>query len=143
MFLILTLIILIASFNIISGLVMLVKDKTKDIGIMKTMGASNASILRIFLMTGSTIGVFGTIVGALLGIFVTINLNSILFCIQQIFQVNLFNPEIYFLTSIPAKLNYVEVAYIEFIAIALAVLATIYPSLRASKLEPVDALRSA
>ncbi|MDR3285674.1 MAG: lipoprotein-releasing ABC transporter permease subunit [Holosporales bacterium] len=141
MFLILTLIILIASFNIISGLIMLVKDKTSDIAIMKTMGASQESILRIFLITGATIGILGTILGIILGIIATKNLNTIIAFIQSLFKVQLFNPEIYFLINFPTKLDYSEVCFISLLTIILSILATIYPSLRAAKLDPVEALR--
>lgn len=142
MFLILTLIIIIASFNIISGLVMLVKDKTRDIAIMKTMGASRRSIMRIFLMTGSIIGVVGTLLGTIIGITVTMNLNSIVGAIQKLFQVQLFNPEVYFLATLPTKLNWNEVLLIAFISMTLSILATLYPSFRASRLDPIEALRS-
>lgn len=142
MFLILTLIILIASFNIISGLVMLVKDKTRDIAIMKTVGASKASLMRIFLMTGSVIGVFGTCLGVFLGVLVTLNIESIVGVVQKFLGTELFNAEIYFLSSLPHKLDAQEISFIALISIMLSVLATIYPSLRAAKLDPVAALRA-
>ncbi|MDR2464269.1 MAG: lipoprotein-releasing ABC transporter permease subunit [Holosporales bacterium] len=141
MFLILTLIIVIASFNIISGLVMLVKDKTRDIAIIKTIGASSGSIMRIFMMTGSAIGLFGTAVGLLLGIVITLNINHIVQFIQQLFSTNLFSPEIYFLSTLPSKLNFVEVISISSISIILSLLATLYPALRAAKLDPAEAIR--
>lgn len=105
MFLILTLIIFIASFNIISGLVMLVKDKTKDIAILKTIGASRFSVMRIFMMTGAAIGLCGTILGVVLGICVTLHLEGIIGFLQKISGRELFNPEVYFLTSFPYKLD--------------------------------------
>jgi lipoprotein-releasing system permease protein len=142
MFLILILIVLIASFNIISGLVMLVKDKTKDIAIMKTIGASQASILRIFLMAGSAIGLAGTVFGAGLGVFVTMHLDAIVTFLQNLFHVQIFNPEVYFLATIPTRLNYSEVLLIGAISVAISILATIYPSLRAAHLNPAEALRS-
>ncbi|MDR0632989.1 MAG: lipoprotein-releasing ABC transporter permease subunit [Holosporales bacterium] len=142
MFLILILIVLIASFNIISGLVMLVKDKTKDIAIMKTMGASQASILRIFLMAGSTIGIVGTIFGTLAGVFITMRLDAIVAFLQNLFNVQIFNPEVYFLTTIPTRLNYSEVLLIGGLSVVISFLATIYPSLRAARLNPAEALRS-
>jgi lipoprotein-releasing system permease protein len=141
MFLILTLIIVIASFNIISGLVMLVKDKTRDIAIIKTIGASRGSIMRIFMMTGSTIGLFGTALGVLLGIVITLNLNCIVQFIQRVFSMNLFSPEVYFLSNLPSNLDFFEVSSISFISIILYVLATLYPALRAAKLDPVEAIR--
>ncbi|MDR0631626.1 MAG: ABC transporter permease [Holosporales bacterium] len=141
MFLILTLIILIASFNIISGLVMLVKDKTHDIAIMKTIGASRRSIQRIFIITGSSIGVGGTVLGVAIGIFVTLHLNGIAGFIQRLTGANIFAAEVYFLSSLPYKLNMSEVGLISLVAIALSILATIYPSYRAGKLDPAVAIR--
>lgn len=141
MFLILLLIIIIASFNIVSGLVMLVKDKTNDIAILKTMGASQASLLRIFLMTGSSIGILGTISGVILGIVVTLNLQAIMHGIEMLTGAILFNPEIYFLSQLPYQLNLNEVGCIAVIAVLLSVLATIYPASRAAKLNPVEALK--
>ncbi|GHS94779.1 ABC transporter permease [Alphaproteobacteria bacterium] len=141
MFLILTLIIVIASFNIISGLVMLVKDKTKDIAILKTIGASQSSVMRIFVMTGSMIGLFGTFLGVLLGVGITFYLNAIVGTIQRLTGAQLFNPEVYFLSTLPTKLNFSEVSFIALIALTLSVLATLYPSFRAAKLNPVEALR--
>ncbi|MDR1208591.1 MAG: ABC transporter permease [Holosporales bacterium] len=141
MFLILTLIILIASFNIISGLVMLVKDKTHDIAIMKTIGASRRSIQQIFIITGSSIGVLGTALGVAIGIIVTLHLNGIASLIQRLTGANLFSAEVYFLSSLPYKLSMSEVGLIAFLAIALSILATIYPSYRAGKLDPAVAIR--
>lgn len=141
MFLILTLIVFIASFNIISGLVMLVKDKTKDIAIMKTVGASRFSVMRIFIMVGSAIGVWGTILGVIIGILLTLNLNTIIDFIQKITHANLFSPEIYFLSTLPYKLNVCEVVSIASIALVLSILATLYPSFRAARLDPAVAIR--
>ncbi|MDR1597442.1 MAG: lipoprotein-releasing ABC transporter permease subunit [Holosporales bacterium] len=141
MFLILTLIILIASFNIISGLVMLVNDKTRDIAILKTIGASRSSIRRIFITVGSSIGVLGTLIGIALGITLTLNLNKVVAMIQCITGSNLFSAEVYFLSELPYKVNIYEIVLIALISIALSVLATIYPSHRAAKLDPAVAIR--
>lgn len=141
MFLILTLIIFIASFNIISGLVMLVKDKTKDIAILKTIGASRFSVMRIFMMTGAAIGLCGTILGVVLGICVTLHLEGIIGFLQKISGRELFNPEVYFLTSFPYKLDGGEVLGIATLAIVLSLLAALYPSFRAARLDPVVAFR--
>jgi lipoprotein-releasing system permease protein len=141
MFLILTLIILIASFNIISGLVMLVKDKTHDIAILKTIGASRRSVQKIFIITGSSIGLLGTALGVAIGILVTLHLNGIASFIQRLTGANLFSAEVYFLSSLPYKLNVSEVGLIAFLAIALSILATIYPSYRAGRLDPAVAIR--
>jgi lipoprotein-releasing system permease protein len=142
MFLILTLIILIASFNIISGLVMLVKDKSKDIAILKTIGASQSSVMRIFILVGTMIGVFGTFLGVFLGIVITKNLNTLVKGIQSLTGTQLFNPEVYFLTTLPTKLNGQEILFIASLTLILSVVATLYPSFRAAKLDPVEALRS-
>lgn len=136
MFLILTLIVFIASFNIISGLVMLVKDKRHDIAILKTVGASRFSVMRIFIMVGSAIGCLGTLIGVVLGVVVTLNLNAIVNFIQTILRTKLFNPEVYFLSALPYKLNLHEIAAISAMAIILSVLAALYPSFRAARLDP-------
>jgi lipoprotein-releasing system permease protein len=141
MFLILTLIILIASFNIISGLVMLVKDKTRDIAIMKTIGASQRSIRCIFMIVGSSVGILGTLLGVGIGLMLTLNLNTIVNFIQSLTGTDLFSAEVYFLSNLPYKLNAYEVLSISLIAVVLSILATIYPSYRAAKLDPAVAIR--
>lgn len=143
MFLILTLIILIAAFNIISSLIMLVKDKSRDIAILRTMGASAAQVLRIFLITGASIGVVGTLVGALLGLLITKNLGAIQHGIEYITHSKLFPAEVYFLTRLPAIIDWHEVLSVIIMALALSFGATIYPAWRAAKLDPVEALRYA
>ncbi|MDR0625441.1 MAG: ABC transporter permease [Holosporales bacterium] len=142
MFIILTLIILVASFNVVSGLVMLVKDKTKDIAIMKTIGATDASIMRIFIITGSTIGIAGTILGTILGTLASHNLNWFLSVIQKLFDKQLFNPEVYFLYQLPTRISLAEIALIDGVAIGLSLIAALYPSLRAARLDPAQALRT-
>jgi lipoprotein-releasing system permease protein len=141
MFLILTLIILVAAFNIISGMIMMVKDKGRDIAILRTMGASRGMVLRIFMLSGASIGVVGTLVGFVLGILVTRNLEAIREILQNILHVKLFAAEIYFFTRIPAQLNAREVASVVLMALALSFLATLYPSWRAARLDPVEGLR--
>jgi len=141
MFLILTLIILVAAFNIISGMIMLVKDKGRDIAILRTMGASRGMVLRIFMLSGASIGVVGTVTGFALGVLFTENLEALRQFLQNVLQVKLFAAEIYFFTRIPAQLNAGEVATVVGMALALSFLATLYPSWRAARLDPVEGLR--
>ena len=141
MFLILTLIILVAAFNIISGMIMMVKDKGRDIAILRTMGASRGMILRIFMLSGASIGVLGTLAGFVLGVLFTENIEAIRDFLQNVLHVNLFSAEIYFFTRIPAQLDRGEVAAVVLMALALSFLATLYPSWRAARLDPVEGLR--
>jgi lipoprotein-releasing system permease protein len=141
MFMILTLIILVAAFNIISGLIMLVKDKGKDIAILRTMGASRASIMRIFLIAGASVGVFGTILGFLLGLAFAENIETIRRWIETLSGNDLFAAEIYFLSKLPAIVDYGEVTLVVAMGLGLSFLATLYPSWRAARLDPVEALR--
>ncbi len=141
MFIILSVIVLVAAFNIISGLMMLVKDKGRDIGILRTMGASKGAIMRIFLITGASIGVVGTIAGAILGIVFCWKIDEIRQFVAWMTNTQLFNPEIYYLTRLPADINPHTTGVIIIMALVLSVLATLYPSYRASRLDPVEALR--
>ena len=141
MFIILTLIILIAAFNILSSLIMLVKDKTRDIAIMRTMGASQKSMMRIFFLTGSTLGLVGTALGLTLGLAFALNIESIRQGLQSLLGTNLFNEEIYFLTQLPCKLDPLDVTITVITALILTFLSTLYPSWRAARLDPVEALR--
>ena len=141
MFLILALIILVAAFNIISGMIMLVKDKGRDIAILRTMGASRGMVLRIFMLSGASIGVVGTVAGFALGVVFTENIEGIRQFLQDILHVNLFSAEIYFFTRIPAHIDKGEVASVVIMALALSFLATLYPSWRAARLDPVEGLR--
>jgi lipoprotein-releasing system permease protein len=141
MFLILTLIIVVAAFNIISSMIMMVKDKGRDIAILRTMGASRGAILRIFMLSGASIGVVGTVAGLLLGVVFTRNLEAIRQALQKVIGTDLFAAEIYFFTRIPARLDTGEVAAVVLMALALSFLATLYPSWRAARLDPVEALR--
>lgn len=141
MFMILTLIVLVAALNIISGLIMLVKDKGSDIAILRTMGATRGMIMRIFLMTGAAIGVTGTIAGVALGIIVCLNIESIRGFFSWLSGTVMFNPELYFLSELPARMDPRETVTVIVMALVLSFLATLFPAWRAAKLDPVDALR--
>ena len=141
MFIILSVIVLVAAFNIISGLMMLVKDKGRDIGILRTMGATQGAIMRVFLITGASIGVVGTITGAILGIAFCWKIDEIRQFVGWLTNTQLFPQEIYYLTKLPADINVHTTGAIILMALVLSVLATLYPSWRASRLDPVDALR--
>jgi lipoprotein-releasing system permease protein len=141
MFLILTLIIVVAAFNIISSMIMMVKDKGRDIAILRTMGASRGMILRIFILSGASIGIVGTLAGFGLGIVITEHLEAIRQFIQNALHMELFAAEIYFFTRIPAVIVPHEVAAVVIMALALSFLATLYPSWRAARLDPVEGLR--
>ena len=141
MFLILTLIILVAAFNIISSLIMLVKDKGRDIAILRTMGATRGMIMRIFFLAGASVGVVGTLVGTLLGVWFATHIEQIRQFIQSIIGRELFAAEIYFLTQLPARVDFGEVVMVVLMALGLSIAATLYPSWRAANLDPVEALR--
>lgn len=141
MFLILTLIVLVAALNIISGLIMLVKDKSGDIAIMRTMGATQGAVMRVFFITGASIGVVGTFAGLILGAIVTWNVEAIRQFISRITGTELFAPELYYLTVLPAEMHADDVVSVVLMALTLSFLATLYPSWRAARLDPVEALR--
>jgi len=141
MFMILTLIILVAAFNIISGLIMLVKDKAHDIAILRTMGATRNSIMRVFMITGSAIGIVGTIFGFILGVLVCFYIKEIQWFISYVSGVDVWDPTVRFLTDIPAKMDAGETITILIMALLLSFLATVFPAWRAAKLDPVEALR--
>ena len=141
MFLILTLIILIAAFNIISSLIMLVKDKGRDIAILRTMGATPGMIMRVFFLAGASIGVVGTALGCALGLAFADNIQVLRGWVEGLTNTDLFAAEIYFLTHLPARVDPGEVAVVVAMALGLSLLATIYPSWRAARLDPVEALR--
>ncbi len=141
MFLILTLIVLVAALNIVSGLIMLVKDKSPDIAILRTMGATRGAVMRVFLIAGASIGVTGTFVGFVIGVVFCANIEAIRQFLSSLTGTQLFNPEIYFLSHMPAKVDAGEVIAVVGMALALSFLATLYPSWRAARLDPVEALR--
>lgn len=141
MFLILTLIIIVAAFNMISGLIMLVQDKAKDIAILRTMGMSRGGIQRVFLMSGVTVGVAGTVAGVILGLAFSYNIDAIKAWLEGLSGRELFSAEIYFLSHLPAKVDINEVIVVTIMSLVLSLLATVYPSWKASRTDPVEALR--
>ncbi|GFO81185.1 MAG: ABC transporter permease [Methyloceanibacter sp.] len=141
MFLILTLIVLVAALNIISGLKMLVKDKARDIAILRTMGATRGAVMRVFLIAGATIGVTGTLAGLALGVLVCLNIDHIRWFISWLTDTELFPAELYYLSELPAEMNAGETITVVVMALGLSVLASVYPAWRASRLDPVEALR--
>lgn len=141
MFLILTLIIVVAAFNIISSMIMLVKDKTRDIAILRTMGTARGTVMRVFVIAGASIGVLGTASGFALGLAFSLNIESIRQGLQAMTGWQLFPAEIYFLSQLPAKVDSTEVVYVVAMGLILSLLATLYPSWRAARLDPVEALR--
>ena len=141
MFIILTLIIIVAAFNIISGLTILVKNKTKEIAILRTLGISKISITKIFFLTGFTIGFLATITGVTIGILFSYYIEEIRVLITSIFNIRLFPEEIYFLSQMPSELNFGYIIIISLFSLLITFLATIFPSLSAAKLDPVKALK--
>ena len=141
MFIILSLIILVAALNIISGIMMLVKDKGRDIAILRTMGATKGAITRVFLITGASIGVVGTFAGLILGIVFCWHIEEIRQFVQWMTGTTLMDPKVYYLSKLPADIDATETTWIVIFALVLTLLATLYPSWRASKLDPVEALR--
>jgi lipoprotein-releasing system permease protein len=141
MFLILTLIVLVAALNIVSGLIMLVKDKGRDIGIMRTMGATQGAIMRVFLITGAAIGVVGTLTGFLVGTLVCLNIEPLRQFVSFVTRTEVFDPTLYFLSKLPAQMDVGETTAVVVMSLSLSLLATLYPSWRAASLDPVEALR--
>jgi lipoprotein-releasing system permease protein len=141
MFLILTLIILVAALNIISGLIMLVKDRGGDIAILRTMGASKGAVMRVFFIAGAFIGTTGTVLGVIIGVVFCANIETIRQFLSRATGTTLFDPTIYFLSQMPAKIDPYDVIAVIAMALSLSFLATLYPSWRAARLDPVEALR--
>jgi lipoprotein-releasing system permease protein len=141
MFLILSLIILVAALNIISGLIMLVKDKSADIAILRTMGATRGAVMRIFFIAGASIGVAGTLIGFAAGVLFCANIENIRQFLSKLTGTTLFDPTVYFLSRMPAEMAPGQVASVVVMALVLTFLATLYPSWRAARLDPVEALR--
>jgi lipoprotein-releasing system permease protein len=141
MFAILSMIVVVAAFNIISSLVMLVKDKGSDIAVLRTMGATRGSIMRIFSMTGTAIGIVGTLIGLVLGLIIAANAEPLRAFISDLVGVRIFPPEVFFLSSLPSKVDPAEVIFVALLALGLSFLATLYPAWRAAQYDPVEALR--
>jgi len=141
MFIILTLIIAVAAFNLVSTLVMVVRDKHPDIAILRTLGASPGMIMRVFVVQGALVGAIGTMLGVVGGVLLALNVGAIVSAVESAFGFRVLSPEIYFLSSLPSDLRWADVWVTAVIALVLALVATLYPSWRASKVNPVDALR--
>ena len=141
MFLIVTIIVIVAAFNITSGLIMLVKDKGPDIGILRTIGATKSAVMRVFVITGTAIGAVGTLVGLVLGALISFNAEAIRRGLSWVTGVELFPERLYFLSRLPAEMDMGETAAVVAMALILSLLATLYPSWRAARLDPVEALR--
>jgi lipoprotein-releasing system permease protein len=141
MFTILALIVLVAALNIISGLIMLVKDKSRDIAILRTMGATKGAIMRVFFITGALIGTVGTLAGLIIGMIICANIESLRAFTSWITRTEIFSPELYFLSTLPAEMDPTETTAIVLMALCLSFLATLYPAWRAARLDPVEALR--
>jgi lipoprotein-releasing system permease protein len=141
MFIILVLIVLVAAFNIISTLIMVVMEKNKDIAILKSMGASSRSILKIFTIEGGVIGVVGTILGTILGLVAAFNLEKITDFVESLFGFKILSSDVYYIDKLPSQVNPLDVILIVLTAVLISLLATLYPSWRASKLDPAEALR--
>ncbi len=141
MFIILSLVVLIAALNIVSGLVMLVKNKGKDIGILRTMGLHENSIMRIFILCGSLIGIFGTIFGVVLGVSFAYYLPELQFLIEEILGREVWNPELRFLTEVPVRVRFSDICYVSVVAFVLSIIVTVIPARNAARLDPVEALR--
>ena len=141
MFLILSLIVIVAAFNIISGLTILIKNKTKEIAILKTLGLSNKSIRKSFFLTGFTIGFFATISGIILGILFSINVDKIRYFLSNVFNLEIFPSDIYFLEKLPSEINLNSILIIFVISIIISAVASYLPAMRISKMNTFRALR--
>lgn len=141
MFIILSLIVLVAAFNIISALIMIVMEKSKDIAILKSMGATSRSIMKIFIYQGLIIGVIGTTLGCIAGVTIALNIQKVSLFVEKIFHFKILPGDVYYLSELPSKVNYGDVAIIVVGTLLICFLSTIYPSLRASKSDPAESLR--
>jgi lipoprotein-releasing system permease protein len=141
MFIILTLIIAVAAFNLVSTLVMIVRDKHPDIAILRTLGASPNLIMKIFIVQGAIVGVIGTLIGVIGGVLLALNIGTVVTTVESIFGFHVLSPEVYFLSSLPSDLKWTDVWVTALISLVLALLATLYPSYNASKVNPAEALR--
>ena len=141
MFIILTLIIAVAAFNLVSTLVMVVRDKHADIAILRTLGAAPGTIMRVFMVQGAIVGLMGTLIGVLGGILLAINIGHLVSAVESIFGFHVLDPQIYFLSKLPSDLRWADVWVTALISLVLSLLATVYPSLAASRVNPAEALR--
>ena len=142
MFLIFSLLLIITGINIVSGLIILVKDRSREISILRAMGMKKSSIARLFIISGAKIGFFATITGLVLGILVSVYVENIRLFLMSIFDITLFNPEIYFLISMPSEIHIPEVITITILSLSLSIVATIYPAIRSVSKDPAEALRN-
>ncbi len=142
MFIILSLIILVASLNIISGLIIFVKEKNKDIGILKTVGMTNFSIVKIFFTIGISIGLIGSLIGLIIGVLFTINIKVIQNFLENLLGTKLFSEEIYYLSSLPSEISSTEVSYVLLTAILISIISTIFPALSSAKVDPIKSIRN-
>ena len=142
MFLIFSLLLIITGINIVSGLIILVKDRSREISILRAMGMKKASIARLFIISGAKIGFFATITGLVFGILVSVYVENIRLFLMSIFDITLFNPEIYFLISMPSEIHIPEVITITILSLSLSIVATIYPAIRSVSKDPAEALRN-
>jgi lipoprotein-releasing system permease protein len=141
MWLILFLIVAVAAFNIVSALVMMVTDKRSDIAILRTLGASPRSIMQVFIIQGTTIGVAGTLLGMLGGVLLAVNVEAIVGGIERLFGVDFLDPKIYYISKLPSELHWDDVGLVGLSAFTLSLLATLYPAWKAARVQPADALR--
>jgi lipoprotein-releasing system permease protein len=141
MFVILTLIVAVAAFNIVSTLVMLVTDKQADIAILRTLGAAPGSIMQIFVVQGAVIGIVGTLLGVIGGVLIALNIGTIVPAIEHLFHVQFLAKDVYYISELPSHLKPGDVLTISIVSLVLSFLATLYPSWRASRVNPAEALR--
>jgi lipoprotein-releasing system permease protein len=141
MFIILTLIIAVAAFNLVSTLVMVVTDKHPDIAILRTLGASPASVMKIFVVQGAVIGVIGTLIGVVAGVLLALNVETVVPAIERAFNFEILSREVYYISELPSDLHWRDVWSVAAVSLVLAFVATVYPSWRAARVNPAEALR--